>query len=326
MGSSSTKSSCEDTSTAATAPTGVEAAPLVRTTHPSFPLSSPPRGSGGGGVGGVGPAIHLLRVAVVGYSWRFISEPAWVDRLRTSPRCHGSSQPFNAEGVSPLVGRMYDYIPGGFEGPTMTYESFKLPSPVPGDNDYVLVWDYCLDEMQGRVTRLLKLPTTEPNANTYLSKIDTLNHEAFIFWYEQGNSKSWAFLKNTLQCTILRQRQTDTVRNEHKFSYGDISIIDEGYEDACHVSISKVPLIIACIRCANVTDDDTYTCSKPKVTSVENEAMKCAASLDCPFFKVDIADKAQVTACFQALFSEAKRLGFTKSGTLADHHVWWEIE
>ncbi|KAH3764930.1 hypothetical protein Pelo_3204 [Pelomyxa schiedti] len=321
MGSSGTKATASTPS--------VEAAPLVRETlvretHPLFPLASPPSAAGGG-AGDYDPAMRTLRVAVVGYSWRFMGEPAWVDRLRESSRFHEGTQPFNAGGVSPIVGRMYDAGPVSYEGPTVTYEYFSLPTSVKGETNIVEVWDYSLDCMQGTNPRFLNIPTKEPNVNIYLSKIDTLNHEAFVFWYDQGNSKSWAFLKNTLQYTILHQRKTDTVRNEHKFDYGDVSITDQGYEEACHVSLSKVPLVIACIRCADVTNDE-YTPSEASVTPVEDEAMKCAASLDCPFFQVDIADKTQVTACFQALFSEAKRLGFTKSGKKADYHVYWEIE
>ncbi|KAH3761504.1 hypothetical protein Pelo_6654 [Pelomyxa schiedti] len=181
----------------------------------------------------------------------------------------------------------------------------------------------CMDEMQGATGRI---PTVEPQGDVYLTKIDALNHEAFVFWHEEGNSESWEFLKKTLRLTILPQRQKSVTRTEKKFDYGDVSIIDVGSEECTHVDISKVPFVIASIRCARMDAPYKYTSTKSVSTGVEKEARECAKQLDCPFIQVDISDRAKTLNTFKLLFKEAQRLGFTKSGKMADCNVSWELE
>ncbi|KAH3763371.1 hypothetical protein Pelo_4776 [Pelomyxa schiedti] len=285
---------------------------LVRKTNPVAPRS--PASS---------DDVTELRVAVVGYSWRFLSDPVFLAMSKES----AGRQPFNAGGISPLVVTCKgppDPEPDYYSGPVVTYEWLGLYDKETETRRHQKLWDYCLDEMHWP---LRAIPTEEPPDNVYLTKLDALNHEAFVFWYEEGNIKSWTFLKNTLEYTVLPQRQQNVTRREHKCSYGDISIIDEGWQDSNHVSISQVPMVIVSVRCAPMAAAYKYTpMTAPPPEGVIKEARDCAKALDCPFFEVDLADRDGAIGAFRALFTECKRLGFTKSGRLANATADWEIE
>ncbi|KAH3765091.1 hypothetical protein Pelo_3038 [Pelomyxa schiedti] len=322
MGGSSSSSSSSSAATPNVPSQQPEQPPPCDLVRKTTPLASSP----GSPSSDENPIITELRVAVVGFSWRFLSDSAFLDMRKGGE----GRQPFNAGGISPLISTCIgppeppapqtDYYDGG-GGPPVTYDGLRLSDKETGTSRCQKLWDYCLDEMQGR---LGAIPKVEPPEGVYLTKLDTLNHEAFVFWYEEGNAKSWAFLKNTLQYTVLPQRQQNVTRREHKCQYGDVSIIDHGWEDSNYVPFSQVPIVIVSVRCAPMRAAYKY---KPMAAGRGiKEARNCAKALDCPFFKVDLADREGALNVFRELYTECKRLGFKKSGRLANCTADWELE